>query len=158
MFRTQYRERNFRDNPSFSGTIWAKAVFRDPSGTQVRNSGLSRRFRDSWQLCNQATSLLLPIAFLHHKGISIVLCNWASEVSPTLGCSIEITRDISGPEEAQGLQRFWPLHHLAFKFLNLTCHVMCSLHELLCILLIMSCYVLLVCHELCKPHIILILY
>ena len=24
---------------------------RDPSGTQVRNSGLSRRFRDSWQLC-----------------------------------------------------------------------------------------------------------
>ena len=41
-----------------------------------------------------------------------------------------------GPEEAQGLQRFWPLHHLAFKFLNLTCYVMCSLHELLCILLI----------------------
>ena len=41
-----------------------------------------------------------------------------------------------GPEEAQGLQRFWPLHHLAFKFLNLTYHVMCSLHELLCILLI----------------------
>ena len=62
----------------------------------------------------------------------------------------------TGPEEAQGLQRFWPLHHLAFKFLNLTCHVMCSLHELLCILLIMSCNVLLVCHELCKPHIILI--
>ena len=58
----------------------------------------------------------------------------------------------TGPEEAQGLQRFWPLHHLAFKFLNLTCHVMCSLHELLCIPLIMSCNVLLVCHELCKPH------
>ena len=34
---------------------------------------------------------------------------------------------------------------------------MSSLHELLCILLIMSCNVLLVCHELCKPHIILIL-
>ena len=33
---------------------------------------------------------------------------------------------------------------------------MCSLHELLCILSIMSCIVLLVCHELCKPHIILI--
>ena len=41
---------------------------------------------------------------------------------------------VSGPEEAQGLQRFWPLHHLSFKFFNLTCHVMCSLHELLCIL------------------------
>ena len=74
VFSTQYRDRNlcgcghtgsnfgtikvfpgqsklFRDNQSFSGTIWAKAVFRDPSGTQVRNSGLSRRFRDSWQLC-----------------------------------------------------------------------------------------------------------
>ena len=50
---------------------------------------------------------------------------------------------IAGPEEAQGLQRFWPLHHLAFKFLNLACHVMCSLHELLCILLIISCNVLL---------------
>ena len=66
------------------------------------------------------------------------------------------TKIITGPEEAQGLQKFWTLHHLAFKFLNLTCHVMCSLHELLCILLIMSCNVLLVCHELCKPHIILI--
>ena len=64
----------------------------------------------------------------------------------------------TGPEEAQGLQKFWPLHHLAFKFLNLTCHIMCSLHELLCILLIMSCNVLLVCHELCKLHIIIILY
>ena len=46
----------------------------------------------------------------------------------------------AGPEEAQRLQRFWPLHHLAFKFLNLstmlTCHVMCSLHELLCILVL----------------------
>ena len=46
-----------------------------------------------------------------------------------------------GPEEAQRLQRFWPLHHLAFKFLNLsielTCHVMCSLHELLCTLLLL---------------------
>ena len=31
------------------------------------------------------------------------------------------------PEEAQGLQRFWPLHHLAFKFLNLTsCNVFTS--------------------------------
>ena len=29
----------FRDNQSYSGTIWAKADFRDPSGTQVRNSG-----------------------------------------------------------------------------------------------------------------------
>ena len=28
----------FRDNQSYSGTIWAKADFRDPSGTQVRNS------------------------------------------------------------------------------------------------------------------------
>ena len=64
---------------------------------------------------------------------------------------------LAGPEEAQGLQRFWPLHHLAFKFLNLTCHVKCSLHELLCILLIMSCNVLLVYHELCKPHTILII-
>ena len=31
----------------------------------------------------------------------------------------------------------WPLYHLTFKFLNLsimlTCHVKCSLHELLCI-------------------------
>ena len=63
---TQYRDRNlwgcghtgsnfgiisgqsklFRDNQSFSRTIWAKADFRDPSGTQVRNPGLSRRFRD----------------------------------------------------------------------------------------------------------------
>ena len=34
----------FRDNQRYSGTIWAKADFRDPSGTQVRNSGLSRRF------------------------------------------------------------------------------------------------------------------
>ena len=46
----------------------------------------------------------------------------------------------TGPEEAQRLQRFWPLHHLAFKFLNLsiklTCHVMCSLHKLLCILVL----------------------
>ena len=41
----------FRDNQSYSGTIWAKADFRDPSGTQVKYSGLSRRFRDSWQLC-----------------------------------------------------------------------------------------------------------
>ena len=38
------------DNQSYSGTIWAKADFRDPTGTQVRNPGLSRRFRDSWQL------------------------------------------------------------------------------------------------------------
>ena len=29
---------------------WAKTDFRDPSGTQVRNPGLSRRFRDSRQL------------------------------------------------------------------------------------------------------------
>ena len=54
----------------------------------------------------------------------------------------------SGPEEAQGLQRFWPLHHFAFKFLNLsimlTCHVVCSLHKLLCILVlcIVSCVLL----------------
>ena len=38
-----------------------------------------------------------------------------------------VTSHPSGPEEAQGLQRFWPLQHLAFKFLNLsimlTCHV-----------------------------------
>ena len=55
----------------------------------------------------------------------------------------------------QRLHMFWPLHHLAFKFLNmssmLTFHVMCSsLHELLCILLIMSCNALMVCHEVCK--------
>ena len=60
----------------------------------------------------------------------------------------EPLKPMAGPEEAQGLQRFWPLHHLAFKFLNLTCHAMCSLHELLCIFF-MSCNVLLVCHELC---------
>ena len=51
---------------------------------------------------------------------------------------------IAGPEEAQGLQRFWPLHHLAFKFLNLsimlTCHVMCSLHKLLCIVVLCIVY------------------
>ena len=33
-----------------SGTIWAKAVFQDPSGTKVRNPGLSQRFWNSWQL------------------------------------------------------------------------------------------------------------
>ena len=42
---------SFRENQSYSGTIWAKADFRDPSRTQVRIPGLSRRFRDSWQLC-----------------------------------------------------------------------------------------------------------
>ena len=51
-------------------------------------------------------------------------------------------------EEAQRLQRFWPLHHLAFKFLNLsimlTCHVMCSLHELLCILVLFVVYGMLI--------------
>ena len=47
----------FRDNQSYSGTIWAKADFRDPSGTQVRNLGLSRRFRDSWQLCKKLCSV-----------------------------------------------------------------------------------------------------
>ena len=58
--------------------------------------------------------------------------------------SIWVDDGTPGPEEAQGLQRFWPLHHLAFKFFNLACHVMCSLHELLCILLMMSCNMLLV--------------
>ena len=48
----------FRDNQSYSGTIWAKADFRDPSETQVKNSGLSRRFRDSWQLSMRHTVLL----------------------------------------------------------------------------------------------------
>ena len=54
------------------------------------------------------------------------------------------TNTNSGPEEAQRLQRFWPLHHLAFIFLNLsimlTCHVMCSLHKLLCILVLCIMY------------------
>ena len=50
---------------------------------------------------------------------------------------------ISGPEEAQGLQRFWPLHHLAFKFLNLS--IMCSLHKLLCILVLCIVYYCVLC-------------
>ena len=29
-------------------------------------------------------------------------------------------------EEAQRLQRFWPLHHLAFKFLNLSIMLTCQ--------------------------------
>ena len=53
-------------------------------------------------------------------------------------------RYFAGPEEAQRLQRFWPWHHLAFKFLNLlimlTCHVMCLRHELLCILVLCIVY------------------
>ena len=55
----------------------------------------------------------------------------------------------AGPEEAQRLQRFWPLHHLAFKFLNrsivLTCHVLCSLHKLLCILGLCIVYYCVLC-------------
>ena len=54
----------------------------------------------------------------------------------------------SGPEEAQRLERFWPLHHSAFKILNLsiklTCHVIVHFMNycvflccVLCILLIM---------------------
>ena len=31
-------------------------------------------------------------------------CNWASEASPTLGCSIEISRDING-ERSEPLSR-----------------------------------------------------
>ena len=34
----------------------------------------------------------MPIFFLFSN--SIKYCNWASEASPTLGCSIEISRDI----------------------------------------------------------------
>ena len=41
---------------SYSGTIGAKTFLRDPSATQVRNPGLSRRFRDSWQLLSQDSS------------------------------------------------------------------------------------------------------
>ena len=58
--------------------------------------------------------------------------------------SIVAMHNLAGPEEAQGLQRFWPLHYLACKFLNLsimlTCHVMCSLHKLLCILVLCIVY------------------
>ena len=43
--------------------------------------------------------------------------------SKTPVCQYNIT--YSGPEEAQGLQRFWPLHHLAFKFLNLSIMLTC---------------------------------
>ena len=64
----------FRDNQSFSGTIWAKADFRDPSGTQVRNSGLSRRFRDSWQLCTFLCRLWTDLAWeLKLEGLSAFL-------------------------------------------------------------------------------------
>ena len=32
--------------------ILAFKIFRDTGGTGVKNSGLSRQIRDSWQLCN----------------------------------------------------------------------------------------------------------
>ena len=35
----------------------------------------------------QSTSEMTPF-------FTMIKCNWASEVSPTLGCSIEISRDI----------------------------------------------------------------
>ena len=56
----------FRENQSYSGTIGAKTDFHDPSGTHLRNPGLSRRFRDSWQLMSRP--YLFDYMFLGFSG------------------------------------------------------------------------------------------
>ena len=55
----------FRDNQSYSGTIWAKAGFRDPSGTQVRNSGLSRNLEHSNLKCLTDLNLNIIVGVSH---------------------------------------------------------------------------------------------
>ena len=43
-----------------SGTLLVFCLDRDTSGTRPKNPGLSRPFRDSWQLCNSLQSVYIP--------------------------------------------------------------------------------------------------
>ncbi len=49
-------------------TLQVKSQSRDMSGTGVKKSGLSRRNRDGWQLCNDASCYPHPVHTLSHKG------------------------------------------------------------------------------------------
>ena len=49
-------------------------------------------FMHNFCSCYIKTTLRLYVYVLVHR--NILMYNWASEASPTLGCSIEISRDI----------------------------------------------------------------